>query len=133
MLTIKRPFLNQILEYLQADYPLEGCGLLAGNGKGEVTAVYPIDNRLHSPTAYEMEPRQQMQAMIDLETRGWQLLAIYHSHPQGPEIPSPTDIAQAYYPEAISLIVSLKDRAAPSVRGFTIIDRIVSEQTIKIV
>ena len=133
MLTIERPFLNQILDHLQACYPLEGCGLLAGNVAGRVTAVYPIDNILQSPTAYEMNPHQQIQAMIDLEAQGWQLVAIYHSHPHGPERPSPTDIALAFYPEAIHVIVSLKERTQPIVRGFTIVAQMITEQTIKVV
>ena len=133
MLTIERPFLNQILEHLQGCYPLEGCGLVAGNEAGWVTAVYHIDNILQSPTAYEMDPRQQIQAMLDLEAQGWQLLAIYHSHPQGPNYPSPTDIALAFYPEAANIIVSLQDRAVPKIRAFTIVAHKVAETSIKVV
>ena len=32
------------------------------------------------------------------------LLAIYHSHPNGPEYPSPTDLEEDYYPDVIKLI-----------------------------
>lgn len=134
MLTIERPLLNQILNHLQACYPLEGCGLLAGDGEtGWVTAVYPIENSLHSPTAYQMDPTQQVQAMLDLEARGWQLLAIYHSHPHGPELPSVTDVTLALYPEALYVIVSLQERAVPVVRAFRIAGQAVVEQTMKVV
>lgn len=133
MLTIERPYLNQILAHLQACYPLEGCGLLAGDEQGRITAVYPIDNILQSPTAYEMEASQQIQAMLDLEFCGWQLIAIYHSHPQGPETPSPTDIALAYYPEAATIIVSLQNRAVPVIRVFQILAHEVAEQTMVVV
>lgn len=132
MLTINRPFLNQMLNHVQACYPLEGCGLLAGDEAGMVTAVYPIDNILQSPTAYEMDPQQQIQAMLTLEAADWQMLAIYHSHPQGPEQPSTTDIALAYYPEALHIIVSLREQTAPVVRAFQILGREVVEQKIKI-
>ncbi len=132
MLTIKRPFLNQMLNHLQACYPLEGCGLLAGDEAGTVTAVYPIDNILQSPTAYEMDPQQQIQVMLTLEAADWQMLAIYHSHPQGPEQPSTTDIAQAYYPEALHIIVSLREQTVPVVRAFQILGQEVIEQKIKI-
>lgn len=134
MLTIERPLLNQILEQLQACYPLEGCGLLAGDAAaGWVTAVYPIENSLHSPTAYKMDPAQQIQAMLDLEARGWQLLAIYHSHPHGPEIPSATDVALATYPEALYVIVSLQERAALVVRAFRIDGSAFIEETMRVV
>ena len=119
VLYIKRPFYQAMLAHLQANYPLEACGILAG-ATNLVTQLYAIDNVLASPVAYEMDPQQQLQAMIDLEERGWEMVAIFHSHPTGPEHPSPTDIAQAYYPECIYIIVSLIDRNQPVVRGFRI-------------
>lgn len=133
MLTIARPFLNQMLDHLQGCYPLEGCGLLAGDEQGRVTAVYPIDNILQSPTTYEMDPQQQLEAMLALEAAGWHLLAIYHSHPQGPEHPSITDIALAYYPEALHIIVSLRKQNSPIVRAFRILDQEVVEKDMKII
>ena len=47
------------------------------------------------------------------------LLGIYHSHPNGPAIPSETDIAQAYYPEIAQFIISLK-QSEPVVGAFLI-------------
>lgn len=119
VLHIKRPLYQAILAHLQANYPLEACGILAGDGS-RVCHLYAIDNILASPVAYEMDPRQQLEAMIDLEARGWEMAAIFHSHPTGPERPSPTDIAQAYYPECVYVIVSLVDLEEPVVRGFRI-------------
>jgi proteasome lid subunit RPN8/RPN11 len=133
MLTIARPFLNQMLDHLHACYPWEGCGLLAGDEMGVVTAVYPIDNILQSPTAYEMNPHQQIEALLALEAAGWQLLAIYHSHPQGPELPSATDIALAFYPEAVNIIVSLRVQSVPVVRAFQFVGQEVIEQKIKVI
>lgn len=125
-LRLKRPFYNQILAHLQAEYPLEACGILAGEA-GEVVHVYPIENKLHSPTAYEMEPGQQLATMLAIEDQGWEITAVYHSHPQGPETPSATDVAQAFYPEIIQVIVSLRQREQPTVRAFTIVDGRVTE------
>ncbi|GJM42002.1 MAG: peptidase [Ardenticatenaceae bacterium] len=127
MLTIERPFLNQILNHLQDCYPEEGCGLVAGDALGRVTAVYPIENSLHSPTRYQMNPQQQIEAMLDLENKGWQLVAIYHSHPHSQAFPSETDIHLAFYPEAFTMIVSLADRKTPSVRLFQIEEQTVTE------
>ncbi|MCA9916700.1 MAG: M67 family metallopeptidase [Anaerolineales bacterium] len=133
MILIKRAFLNQIFTHLQMCYPEEGCGLVAGSELGRVTAVYPIENHLHSPTTFLMNPQQQIQAMLDLEASGWQLLAIYHSHPHGPETPSPTDIQQATYPEAFSIIVSLADLTKPTVRIFQITGPKVTEKKMQVV
>lgn len=119
ILIIKRPLYQAMVAHLQANYPLEACGILAGV-ENLVTHIYAIDNRLASPVTYEMDPQQQIKAMIDLEDRGWEMVAIFHSHPTGPEQPSPTDIAQAYYPECVYIIVSLANKETPVVRGFRI-------------
>ena len=118
-LHIKRPLFQTMLAHLQTHYPLEACGLLAGTGNHAVY-LYAIDNVLASPVAYEMDPQQQLQAMLDLEAQGWEMTAIFHSHPTGPEQPSATDITQSYYPECVYIIVSLLDRKMPVVRGFRI-------------
>ena len=55
---------------------------------------------------FRMQPQEQIEAFTTFEAQEWELLAIYHSHPNGPGFPSPTDLAEAYYPEALSLIWS---------------------------
>lgn len=131
ILKIKRPLYQTMLAHLQAEYPREACGILAGPS-GQAEHLYPIDNILRSPVAYEMDPQQQLAAMLDLESQGWQMTAIYHSHPTGPERPSPTDVAQAYYPESVYVIVSLADRENPVARGFGIENGRFHEVTLKI-
>lgn len=121
----------EMLAHLRSAYPEEACGLMAGID-GEVLRLYPIENRLHSPVAFEMEPRQQLQALQQLEDAGWHLLAIYHSHPQGPETPSARDIAQAHYPDALNVIVSLAAPDRPVVRVFSIRDGTVDEQALTV-
>jgi [CysO sulfur-carrier protein]-S-L-cysteine hydrolase len=122
---------DQMLAHLRGVYPEEACGLLAGS-RGAVLALYAVENQLHSPTAFEMEPLQQLQAFMSLEEAGWELLAIYHSHPHGPETPSAQDVSQAYYPDALSVIVSLADLDRPVARAFTIRDGRVDERTLTI-
>lgn len=131
-LSIRRSDYRAMLSQLQAVYPLEGCGLLAGRA-GRVARLYPVDNALRSSTEYEMDPHQQLRAMLDLEEAGWELLAIYHSHPHGPPDPSATDVARAYYPEALQVIVSLADRERPSVRAFSVTGGQVEEVLLEIV
>jgi proteasome lid subunit RPN8/RPN11 len=71
--------------------------------------VYPVQNELSSPVRFRMHPQQQVDALLEIEARGWDLLAIYHSHPSGPPAPSPTDIAESAYPEAVNLIWSISE------------------------
>ncbi|HOU42006.1 MAG TPA: M67 family metallopeptidase [Promineifilum sp.] len=125
-LILSRALREEMLAHAAGLWPEEACGLLAGREERAVR-LYPVENSLHSPVAYEMEPVQQVRAMLALEAEGLELLAIYHSHPDGPAQPSATDIAAAYYPDAVQLILSLADRQRPSLRAFTIIAGVVAE------
>jgi [CysO sulfur-carrier protein]-S-L-cysteine hydrolase len=110
--------------------PEEVCGLVAGIA-GRATRVYPITNILRSPVQYRMAPQEQLKAFLAMEDNGLELLAIYHSHPLGPAVPSATDIAESYYPDVVYLIWSpVQD--GWQCRGFTIQDASVQEVELKL-
>jgi proteasome lid subunit RPN8/RPN11 len=83
----------------------EACGIVAGID-GTSCAVFPVTNVLHSPVRFLMDPEEQLNVFNKIEDQDWQMVAIYHSHLQGPKSPSQTDINEAYYPEVINLIWS---------------------------
>lgn len=89
--------------HLTAHLPDEACGLLAGRD-GQTLKVYMIPNAARSPTRFMMEPADLLQALEEIDGKGWDLLAIFHSHPVGPSTPSATDVAEAYYPDSAYLI-----------------------------
>lgn len=90
--------------HVQKTHPDEACGLVAGV-RGRSKAVYPVENILHSPNSFRMEARAQLEAMLDIEAKGWDLLAIYHSHPRGGSTPSKDDRME-HYPDCAILIWS---------------------------
>jgi proteasome lid subunit RPN8/RPN11 len=92
-----------MFKHIQSHLPEEACGLLAGTGR-QVLKVYPVANKLHSSVRFRMDEQALVNAMVDIEIRGWQLIAIYHSHPQGPCYPSLTDQQDHYYPDSLSVI-----------------------------
>ena len=83
----------------------EACGLVAGVDQTSFE-VFPVTNMLHSPVRYRMDPEQQLKYFNQIEKNHWDLLAIYHSHPQGLERLSAIDIAEASYQGVIYLIWS---------------------------
>lgn len=83
--------------------PEEACGLLAGRDC-RVSKHYPIENELHSPIRFRMEPQSQLEAFLSMDKLGIELLAYYHSHPKGGAEPSSTDLAEFLYPEVAMLI-----------------------------
>jgi proteasome lid subunit RPN8/RPN11 len=109
-------------EHAARDAPLEACGLVSGRtekGSFQALDLIPTTNILHSPTQYRIDPHEQLNAFNEMEAGGLELVAIYHSHPHGPEVPSPIDIKGAYYPESIHLIWSASG-GAWNCRGFLI-------------
>ncbi len=116
---------TQIQVHASSLIPEEACGLVAGLNRIS-TQVFPVENELHSPVRFQMEPYGQLGAMEEIEEKGWEILAIYHSHPKGPPHPSPTDIAESYYPDSVNLICYLEDKIWKC-RGFLIVDREVQE------
>ena len=121
----------QIVEHARSGYPAEVCGLVAGRG-GVATAAYPGRNISPTPAVtYELD-HDTLARVFEFEDAGLELAAIYHSHPRGPETPSPTDIAHAFYPDSVYLIVSLATPDRPVVRGFRITVEGVREITVKL-
>lgn len=123
---LERHFADQIIEQALAEYPNEACGMLAGND-GIPTKIFRMTNAEHSPVIYRMEPTEQLRVFNEMDEAGIELVAIYHSHTRSPAYPSSTDVQLAYYPESVYLIVSLRDRDHPELRGFKIVDGKVDE------
>lgn len=121
-LTLPGALAAQIIAHARAGFPEEVCGLVAGRKTTAATA-YPGRNISPTPAvAYELD-HDTLARMIDFEDAGLDLVAIYHSHPHGPETPSPADIANATYPDSVYLIVSLAAPDRPTLRGFRIFAR----------
>lgn len=86
--------------------PYEACGLLSGrNGRAET--IWRMANVDKSPVSFSMDMDQIESVFQTIRARQEQLVAVYHSHPTAPPIPSREDIAFAAYPEAAYIIVSL--------------------------
>ena len=132
IIELTRAHYDALVSQAESDYPLETCGLMAGEGD-RVWQLYPIENIRKSPVEYEMDPVEQLKALLDLEEKGWDLIAIYHSHPHGPQVPSTMDVERAYYPDAAYIIVSLADRGRPEVRAFSINSGSVDEVVLQVV
>lgn len=119
-MTIKLPrtLTNQILHHAQSHPEDEVCGLVSARD-GHACRIYPVANTAGNPaTRFQMDPRQQIDAMRRIREAGEKLFAIYHSHPHAPAEPSAEDLRQAAYPDAVYLIVSLNTEGVLEMRGF---------------
>jgi proteasome lid subunit RPN8/RPN11 len=122
---------TQMVAHAVAELPNEACGLLAGPD-GRIERFYPMRNADDSAVTYRLDPKEQLDVFDEIEAQGWELASIFHSHTHTDAYPSPTDRRQAFYPEAVYLLVSLADRDSPVLRGFTIRDGEVEEREVRI-
>ena len=110
---------DAMVEHAQLTSPAECCGLIAGTIDKNVARaeqIYKLINELASPVAYRSEPRSILAAYRDMDRRGLVELAVYHSHPSAPPIPSRTDLADNFRGESVMhFIVSLRTNP-PEVR-----------------
>jgi proteasome lid subunit RPN8/RPN11 len=103
----------QLARHALDAYPAECCGLLIGaelaNGDLRVREIAPSANLdvAGGARAFEVDPR----LILDWQkrTRGTDLriLGHYHSHPDEPAEPSPTDLARAWEPGQVWLIMTV--------------------------
>jgi len=105
MLILLNEQIKQIIDYCKNNSSIEVCGILAGND-ARVKKVLYITNQFDSPTRFFMEPTELLQAFIWMDEQKIELLGIFHSHPNGPEIPSKTDVMEFNYPGVESVIVT---------------------------
>jgi proteasome lid subunit RPN8/RPN11 len=127
---IRREHWDEMLAHVSQLVPEEACGIAAGRD-GITTHVYLVENALHSPVRFRMDAQQQVDAILEIEDQGQDLLAIFHSHPAGPPVPSPTDVESATFPEAVNLIWSKPD-GQWTCRGFLIQRNVIKEVTIQV-
>jgi proteasome lid subunit RPN8/RPN11 len=108
----------EMINQAEENLPNECCGFVVGKGTN-ADVIIPVENVVHSPTEFQMDANRQIREMLRIEKEGKELLAIYHSHPDGPDFPSTRDVKQFMYPESYSIILSRKNQIW-SGRGFQI-------------
>jgi [CysO sulfur-carrier protein]-S-L-cysteine hydrolase len=124
-------FYKEIVEQSLREFPNEACGVIAAEA-GVPVRVYPMVNADASPTTYRLDAKEQLRVFDELDDRGWDLWAIYHSHTHTEAYPSKTDRSQAFYPDSRYLVLSLEDRDAPVLRSFFIRDGEVEEEELTV-
>jgi proteasome lid subunit RPN8/RPN11 len=121
---------DEIIAHARDGLPNEACGILAGRD-GRVERFFPAESDEPSPYYYRIEARDQIRIMNAIDDAGLDLVGIYHSHTSSPAYPSRTDAEQAFWPDAVYVIVSLAEPAA-DVRGYRMNDMAVTEEALQV-
>jgi proteasome lid subunit RPN8/RPN11 len=118
---------DEIVAHAKEEAPNECCGMI-GARDGEAVTLYRARNAEASPLRYVVDPRDQFRIMEEMDGRGEDLGAIYHSHTKSPAYPSQTDINLAEgWPDPLYVICSIVDGSSPELRAFAIRDERVEE------
>jgi [CysO sulfur-carrier protein]-S-L-cysteine hydrolase len=130
---IARAMVDEMFAHALEEWPNECCGVVATED-GRATEVFRAVNAAPKPQyGYEIMGPDLYRIWQQIEAKGWDIGAVYHSHPKSPPKPSQTDINLAdQWPDAVYLIVSLEDRAQPELGAFRIVDREVDEVELSI-
>jgi proteasome lid subunit RPN8/RPN11 len=166
MLKIPKTLYDQMLVQAEAEVPLECCGLLGGKN-GNVSHLYKITNIVgmegaelinfddkkvahlqslspekRARIAFVMDAQELSQAYHDMRSRRIELQVFYHSHPNGPGHPSPTDIKVANdfssmrerlnQPEPLYVIISMETPDRPTVKAYRIVGRRFIEERLEV-
>ena len=126
---------ERVVAQARAEAPQECCGLLAGSRNGGVllaAEAFPLVNQLGSPTRFVSEPDSLFRALKSARAQGLEVVAIYHSHPEGPPVPSRTDLEWRWAPGVADLIVGLSG-AVPVGRAWDLHVAPVAELALEIV
>lgn len=131
-LRLPRRIVNELLDHARVLPGQEVCGLISARGGGASRSIRVANTAPHPSSRYRMDPRAQIAALREMRESGEDLLAIYHSHPASPAAPSTVDIAEAGYPDAVYLIISLDTKGVLEMRGYRIRAGGASEVTLEI-
>jgi len=120
-----------MIAHARREPSVECCGLLAGRD-GEIARIFPATNAALNPAvSYEIAPKEIFDLMREMRAEGIEMTGIYHSHPNGKNEPSPSDVEQAYYAETVYFIISPRNDAEKPVRAFSIREGRVAELEIR--
>ena len=122
-LVIPRDVYDAMVAHCLEGMPNEACGFIGGKVDGKQRAavkLYPMTNAAASPVFYRPDDREMLAALKDMDERDLDVASIFHSHVATRAYPSPTDIREAHYPDAVFVIVSFEDRDNPRAKGYLI-------------
>ena len=93
MLVVPNRLLDQMDAHVEQAYPEEGAGFLIGK-EGEVKDILALSNSREDGARHNrflFTPEDYLQAEMKAESLGLDLIGVFHSHPDCPNIPSEYD------------------------------------------
>jgi [CysO sulfur-carrier protein]-S-L-cysteine hydrolase len=116
---IESALYEELVAHARDDAPNECCGMIASRD-GAFTSHFRAHNEFESPMRFQIDSRDQIRITNEIEARGDEIGAIFHSHPNSEASPSQTDVNLArWWPGVLWVICSLAAHE-PVIRAFRI-------------
>jgi proteasome lid subunit RPN8/RPN11 len=119
--TLPAAIRDAIVEHARREAPNEACGIVVGDRpaaeRGRALRWAPVRNQLASPFRYAVDPADLLRLTIETDDADEIFWAIVHSHVASPARPSPTDLRESHYPDALYIVVSLDPAEADPATG----------------
>lgn len=119
---IQRRFVDEIARHATEAFPVECCGFLIGlaDDGGTVKGVVRAQNVASQPDeGYDVDPEEFARADADAEGKGWEVIGVYHSHPNWAACPSMRDV-DAFWSGVAYVIVAVSADGATGVAAWTL-------------
>ena len=109
--------LDEMRAAAEAGYPLEVCGLLIGSidkSDWHVQQIRPVANLNLERAAdrFQLDPDAYREIDREFRQSPLEIVGVYHSHPDCPAKPSPTDLSSAWEGFAYPIVSTHSGRAA---------------------
>jgi [CysO sulfur-carrier protein]-S-L-cysteine hydrolase len=100
-----------LIDHARTGFPNEACGVIVGDAPaaagGRPLRWEPAANVAASPFRYEIDPDELYRLTVAVDDADEAFWGIVHSHTHTAARPSATDVGQAFYPDALYILVSL--------------------------
>lgn len=108
MLHIPKSIVEQLQSLAAIAKPLEIVGLLGGSELTRISTLIPLENNAADPTRrFEAERHSLVHGLKILRESRLELCALYHSHPNGPALPSKVDLQNAQWDVPMLIVDAL--------------------------
>ncbi len=123
MITIPASLLRRMYDHTEASYPYECCGLMIGAiGENKKVHAFRTCKNLNTERAhdrYDMDPLDMLRVEREFENSPWDIIGIYHSHPDHPSRPSQTDTDRAW-PAYSYVIISVQKGSVATAQSWVL-------------
>lgn len=129
---IKQSIINEMIEWMRENIPLEACGILVGKD-GIIDEFIKMENIAKSEKFFEMDPLELMKVFDQVDNLNKEVIGIFHSHPITEPYPSKTDLERNEIIDHLIFVISSLRTGSPEIKAYTIKNKDIREIPIEII